>query len=88
MPAPTWQVLFRYQPKDSYKNVYDRAYRQIVLAKKLNPSSEPALRKALADAKAHFDAKNKMKKSMVHYRNGGKMSNKNLTKFISAARRK
>jgi hypothetical protein len=87
MPAPTWQVLFRYQPKDSYKNVYDRAYRQIVLAKKLSPSSEPALRKALANAKAYFDAKDK-KKPMAHYRNGGKMSNKNIAGFLVAARRK
>ena len=86
MPAPTWQALFRYKSGDSYKNVYDRAYRQIVLAKKLSPGSEPALRKALADAKAHFNAKDK-KKPMVHYRNGGKMSNKNVTGFLVAARR-
>jgi O6-methylguanine-DNA--protein-cysteine methyltransferase len=86
MPAPTWQALFRYQPKDTYKNVYNRAYRQIVLAKKLSPSSEPALRKALANAKAYFDSKQK-KKSMLPYRNGGKASNKNVSAFLAAARR-
>ena len=87
MPAPTWQALFRYDSKkDTYKNVYNRAYRQIVLAKKLSPSSEPALRKALANAKAYFDAKQK-KKPMVLYHTGGKASNKNVTAFLAAARR-
>ena len=87
MPAPTWQALFRYDSKkDTYKNVYNRAYRQIVLAKKLSPSSEPALRKALANAKAYFDSKQK-KKSMLPYRNGAKASNKNVTAFLAAARR-
>lgn len=87
MPAPSWKVLFRYQSGDSYKNVYDRAYRQIVLAKKLSPSSEPALRKALADAKVHFNAK-AAKKPTTYYKNGAKTANKNLNKFISAARRR
>ncbi|AGE55579.1 hypothetical protein ATCVMN08101_236L [Acanthocystis turfacea Chlorella virus MN0810.1] len=87
MPVPTWQALFRYKSGDSYKNIYDRAYRQITLAKKLSPASEPALRKALADAKAHFNAK-AMKKPTTYYKNGAKTANKNLNKFISAARRR
>lgn len=86
MPAPSWKVLFRYQPSDSYKNVYDRAYRQMVLAKKLSPSSEPALRKALADAKVYFNAKG-AKKPATYYKNGAKASGKNLNKFIATARR-
>jgi len=86
--APSWQILFRYDPKkDTYKNVYDRAYRQIKMAQSLSPKSEPALRKALEDAKTHFSSQQK-KKPMLVSRVGGRATNKNVASFLTAARRR
>jgi hypothetical protein len=49
--------------------------------------SERHGRKALADAKVYFNAK-AAKKPATYYKNGAKTANKNLNKFIAAARRR